>query len=94
MCDPDDVFTYELPLCVNGVTSSGWECTGHAHVSGEHIRCTDPSHTLNANESGVINIPPTGLILPTALILPTDLNNLGPALYGDLTGQTWTCSAK
>lgn len=22
----------------------GWQCTGHAHLAGEHIRCTSPAH--------------------------------------------------
>lgn len=24
----------------------GWQCTGHAHYAGLHIRCTSPAHNV------------------------------------------------
>jgi hypothetical protein len=27
------------------VEKGGWQCTGHAHLAGEHIRCTSPIHS-------------------------------------------------
>jgi len=33
-------------LCENGITPSGWHCTGSAHVGSILIRCTDPSHNV------------------------------------------------
>lgn len=45
-------YTMELKLCDNdGIVRSGamhrgtdYECAGHAHYAGEHIRCTSPAH--------------------------------------------------
>jgi len=35
-------------LCTDGITASGWHCTGSAHVGSILIRCTDPSHNVHA----------------------------------------------
>ena len=47
-----DPYTAEIQLCDDdGIVRSGamhhgtdYPCTGHAHWSGQHIRCTGPSH--------------------------------------------------
>ena len=43
LCDPDGVVRH-------GVMHHGgdYECTGHAHWAGLHIRCTSPAHAQPA----------------------------------------------
>jgi hypothetical protein len=49
----EDPYTSEIALCDDdGIVRGGamhhgtdYRCTGHAHFSGEHIRCTNPAHS-------------------------------------------------
>ncbi len=51
----EDPFTMEVQLCNDeGIVCRGpmhhgtdYICTGHAHYSGEHIRCSSPAHVKN-----------------------------------------------
>jgi hypothetical protein len=53
----DGVADGTAALCKNGITASGWHCTGSAHVGSILIRCTDPSHDVSSTL--VVNQRPT-----------------------------------
>lgn len=58
-----DPYTMALALCDDdGIVRSGamhhgtdYQCTGHAHYAGEHIRCISPGHP-NGMPRDVLNV--------------------------------------
>lgn len=59
VCEEEiDPFTADFPLCDDdGIVRSGvmhkgtdYDCTGHAHWGGQHIRCTSSAHARHHNE--------------------------------------------
>ncbi len=84
MCDNQEPYTLTMALCSNGLTPTGWECTGHAHMYGEHIKCVDESHKA-AVKLKYITIPHEGISLSDLMV------GSQPVTYPLNGSEKWTC---
>lgn len=63
----------------------GWTCTSHAHLAGEHIRCSSPAHDIEPEEFNEAY----GLLMPFVVVESTggpydDRSFVAGARYGDV----------